>query len=298
MQRRCAVPSVDAPGTPEAHPLRRNGLRPTPMDRSSPRSSPPPPWPPGQEADRPPVVLVVSSPAPAGTVPLAAALWPSPDERWSHRYGLERLRLLGDWLRHLHRSRTAAPDRTDAPMTGVHVVRERLATAVHAPPGPATRPLGRAHWASLLQWADLLGRADAGAGSSPAHGRLRLEEVGWAEEPAGDLLVPEPVGSGRAHPAIDVGWVTGDLLRWVHHARARGSDPSVFERLLSAFLTGYHGLAGRRGASGDLDVHRAAALRVAWCSIDATDPREASLDLHLTRFLVEHCWSAAARDGG
>ncbi|WP_222192509.1 hypothetical protein [Modestobacter italicus] len=249
---------------------------------------------------RPPVVVLTTrEQAPAGSLGLADTLWPRPGERWAQRYGLERLRLLGDWVRRLHRG-DAVPPRAQqsadgAPVGAVDALRERLAAGPPPPPATGWPPLPRAHWTSLRQWAELL-TAPPGTPGPTTHGRLGLDHVGWVTAPPGDLVVLAPGGLAATHPAVDVGWVTGDLIELVHRARAHGRDPAPFERLLAAFLSGYRGLIGEPAVAGDgLDTYRAAALRVLSRVTDEVAPEDAALDLRLAQHLVEQCWAAGAR---
>lgn len=215
--------------------------------------------------------MLATSPAdlPSPAVSLEELLWPAVTPPWTERLGLEQLRALGHWLRRLHQATPTAG-------LGAPEVAE-LADGSHEQP----TSLPPAHWASLQQWSTMLSQDD-----HLGHGHLGLDHL-YPEQ--SHLVVEATQGLSTAHPAVDVGWVIGDLIELTHRARARGADHETFERLLSAFVTGYRGLTNT-GHLEDLDVYRAAALRIALRADTHEDPEDRDLDVRLARHLVEECW--------
>lgn len=234
--------------------------------------------------DSSPVRLVERAPDLAPSV--EQLIWPDPDG-WQEREGVEALWHLGRWLNVVHHGPPPVQTGPHDPPTTVDTVRELLEERLAAPGGD---PIDRLHWTSLHEWA---GRLAAGPGV--AHGRLGLDGV-LVEDPGTQhptLVVPAPGGLASADPAVDVGGVVGDLVELTHRSRGEGRDPAAYERLLAAFLTGYRGIIGGPVPTADLDVYRAAALRVAARSATRTDPVDAGLDLEIAKRLVEHCWALA-----
>ena len=219
-------------------------------------------------------VVLATSPAdlPVPRASLQELLWPPPAAPQAERRTLEQLLTLGQWLRRLHRG--AAPRGSGSPE-----VAEMAEVAARLDQRPS--PLRPAHWASLRQWSMILADDD-----HLGHGRLGLDHV----YPASSHLVVEATqGLSAVHAAVDVGWITADLIELSHRARARGTDPDSFARLLSAFVTGYRGLTDG-GRLEDLDVYRAAALRMVRRAGAQDDEEDRDLDLRLARHLVEECW--------
>ncbi|WP_127480567.1 hypothetical protein [Nocardioides pantholopis] len=236
----------------------------------------------GGAAGRPgAVVLATTTPdLPPGARSLEELLRPPPPVAWTRRHGVEQLRLLGAWLRRLHGT---APEMVPAT---AGVVPDAVQLAEEAGAWAGLGPLEDVHAASLQRWSARL-VADGRLG----HGRLALDRILACEAPAPARLVVDAAGGlATVHPAVDVGWVTGDLIALLHQARAAGEDPAPFERLLNAFSTGYR--TSRPGNGPDaLDVVRAAAIRLALRASSRTESDERSLALNVARHLVEHCWS-------
>lgn len=235
---------------------------------------------------------------PAGEISLASELAADPtavgtsDENGSsgsERYWLRRLRLLGQWLRELHREGAGTADsrQSGASSPELDVLAQRL---VEDSKQSVPQVLPTPHRTSLLEWTTVLSQP-----RGPVHGAFDLRRISWLPV-GGDLVVRAPGGFFRAHPAVDVGWLTGDLLELVHRSRASGGDPAPYEHLLAAFQTGYRGIDGGGPGQLDLSIYRAAALRVTARALEAAHADE--LTTHLAQHLVEHCWRPAPRKQG
>ncbi|GAA4670128.1 hypothetical protein [Nocardioides nanhaiensis] len=190
------------------------------------------------------------------------------------REALRRMRDLGSWLRAQHEAEHRGPRRDPAAVTAA-------LTALQEWPDPARRDA--AHRASLARWAAVLA-------GRPAPGRsldgLTLARLGWSA----DALVVVDTDPAAAPAALDLGWLTGDLVALTHRARAEGGDPGVTEGLLTGFLTGYDGLTAS-GPGRSLEVRRAAAVRLLVRAVEQAGTREGEVDLRLCRLLVERCWA-------
>ncbi|MDT9593137.1 hypothetical protein RDV89_08660 [Nocardioides zeae] len=234
-----------------------------------------------------PVRLVARAPLSAPSV--EQLIWPDPSHGWEAREGVEHLWHLGRWLRGIHDNpdRPAQAPAGDGPVTLLEEVRVLLEERLGGTDGD---PIDRLHWTSLHEWAARLAE-----GGAVAHGRLGLDGVlvESADDGSPALVVPAPGGLATADPSVDVGGVVGDLVELTHRSRGEGRDPAAYQRLLTAFLTGYRGITGGPEPAADLDVYRAAALRVAGRSAARTDPADAGLDLEIAKRLVEHCWALA-----
>lgn len=222
------------------------------------------------DPDTPRIRLV--APEEAASTSLTAAA--GDDAGVASREALRRMRDLGAWLRALHDVEHPGPRREPAAVTAA-------LSALDGWPAPARSDV--AHRASLARWAAAL----AGA---PSPGRsldgLTLPRVRWATD---GLDVVES-GPAAAPAALDVGWLTGDLVALTHRARAEGGDPRIAEGLLAAFLTGYDGLTAA-GPGRGLAVRRAAAVRLLVRAVDGAGTPEGEVDLQLCRLLVERCWA-------
>lgn len=234
-------------------------------------------------SDDVPVRLVTT--APAATTSIEQLIWPDPVGSWQERPGVEQMWRLGRWLRDVHELPVDATD-TDAP-THLDAVQRLLEDRLAGSTGD---PIDRLHWTSLQQWARRLSTT-----RRVAHGRLGLDGVlvPDASADSGALAVVAPAGLASADPAVDVGGVVGDLVEFTHRSRGAGRDAAPYQRLLTAFLTGYRGITGGPEPTADLDVYRAAALRLAGRSLTRTDTDEAGLDLEISKRIIEHCWSVA-----
>lgn len=216
--------------------------------------------------------------------PSLARLWstaPPTGER--EREALRRMRDLGGWLREQHEQ--PRPELEAEPAA----LRTALAALEHWPADD--RHDDAPHRVSLARWVAALAASPAPARSLDG---LTLDRVHWAEE---GLEVSSPSTAPRgvvAPAALDVGWLTGDLVALTHEARAHGVDPSGYERLLTAFLIGYDGLTGE-GEGRSLEVRRAAAARLLVRADEAAGTEDGDRDLELCRVLVEHCWAEGRR---
>lgn len=226
---------------------------------------------------------------PPDAASLEEVLQPPPRPEWTGRHGIEWMWALGSWLRRLH----AVPDPARHVGADRAVSDSVLPSEAQAADLDGIAELDGPHGASLANWSALLAK-----GRHLGHGRLGLDHV-LSGDGTEDRVVVEALGGlAQINPAVDVGAVTGSLIELTHRARLRGDDAGAFERLLSAFLTGYRGFTSA-GNANDLSVYRAAALQVALHARTHEQPQDRALDGQLARTLVEHCWTlgAMAEDG-
>lgn len=241
--------------------------------------------------DGPHMVLATTPDGVPDAPSLEDLLGPPPRPEWVDRYGVERMWAFGSWLRRVHDSPASAAKRSSSPHADDEPI-EPLPKQSRRDSLRESVGVGGAHDASLATWAALLRDGD-----HLGHGHLGLDLVFPEPAEQNQRWVVEAVGGlSLIHPAVDVGAVTGDLVELTHRARLHGHDAAVFERLLSAFLTGYRGFTSS-GNVADLSVYRAAALRVALHARTHDDPDDRWLCGQLTCRLVEHCWSLSADSG-
>ncbi|MFI8569084.1 hypothetical protein ACIGGF_21260 [Rhodococcus sp. NPDC078407] len=190
-----------------------------------------------------------------GSAQIAEQLWPEPGRFWTDRTGVEAFTELGRALRQLH---TEPPD-FRLPTSTPHL--ERLAAYLDDrcdTSGAATAvltDLGADVVAVLRIWLRELPPADA-----LGHGGLSLGSTFVDADPTVhiDVVVgPELV---RTTPAVDLGWIVGELMEFSYLRAIRGIPGDPYRRLATAFTTGYRG--SMEGPMDDEIVHRVALLRI------------------------------------